>query len=87
MDPNTRGWVPFTHPTNISNTYEHSNSFNTQENSRRKEREKKNEEKEKVKRRLFSFFSFALVCMALVVLTTSSSFKVLVKCILMQMGR
>ena len=35
LDPSTRGWVPFTHSTNRSDTHEYSSSFNTQEHSRR----------------------------------------------------
>ena len=40
LDPNTRGWVPFTHHTDNPNKHEHSNSFDTQEYSHRKGKEK-----------------------------------------------
>jgi hypothetical protein len=40
LDPNTRGWVPFTNHTDSHNKHEHSINFDTQEHSHRKEKEK-----------------------------------------------
>jgi hypothetical protein len=40
LDPNTRGWVPFTHHTDSHNKHEYSNSFYTEEHSHRKGKEK-----------------------------------------------
>jgi hypothetical protein len=40
LDPNTRGWVPFTHNTDSHNKDEYSNGFDTEEHSHRKGNEK-----------------------------------------------
>jgi hypothetical protein len=52
LGPDTRGWVLFTHHTNIPNTHDHSNSFDSQEHSRRKEKEKEKRGERKSQKKL-----------------------------------
>ena len=58
LEPNTRGWAPFTHSTNRSDTHEYSSSFDTGDYRRKwMEGRKKEKGKRKQKEKVKSFFT------------------------------